>query len=73
MYHILFWTGIVFILVFLIEFILKIIGLRQHYFKYWWNILDFVILCVTILGKFFFGDVIAVCDDVIVGCRTVEF
>lgn len=66
---ILYWMYLVFILVFLIEFILKIIGLRKHYFRDWWNILDFVVLCLTILGMFSFGDVIAVCDYIIV---TVE-
>lgn len=48
---ILYWSHLVFILIFLIEFILKIIALRQHYFTDGWNVLDFLVLIFTIVGE----------------------
>ncbi|XP_078023800.1 sodium channel protein type 4 subunit alpha B-like isoform X3 [Epinephelus lanceolatus] len=47
-----YWFHLVFILIFLIEFILKIIALRQHYFADGWNVLDFLVLIFTIVGMF---------------------
>ncbi|KAM9376249.1 sodium channel protein type 4 subunit alpha B-like [Pholidichthys leucotaenia] len=41
-----------FILIFLVEFILKIIALRHHYFRSALNVLDFVVLLVSIAGLF---------------------
>ncbi|XP_037622668.1 sodium channel protein type 4 subunit alpha B-like isoform X1 [Sebastes umbrosus] len=53
MEFILAWFHFVFIILFFIEFIVKIIALRQHYFTNGWNILDFVVIIVAILGMFF--------------------
>ncbi|XP_028440496.1 sodium channel protein type 4 subunit alpha B isoform X1 [Perca flavescens] len=49
---ILYWFHFLFIILFLVEFILKIVGLRRHYFTDGWNILDFVVLIVSIMGIF---------------------
>uniref|UniRef100_UPI0037E91EBE sodium channel protein type 4 subunit alpha B-like n=1 Tax=Semicossyphus pulcher TaxID=241346 RepID=UPI0037E91EBE len=49
---ILYWFSFTFFILFLIEFILKIIALRCHYFTSSWNILDFVVLVVYFLGMF---------------------
>lgn len=48
---ILFWFYFIFIIIFFIEFLLKIIALRKHYFTSGWNILDFVVLVVCIVGE----------------------
>lgn len=48
---ILYWLRFVFILIFLIEFLLKISSLRKHYFACGWNILDFVVLVASITGE----------------------
>ncbi|GFR71119.1 sodium channel protein [Elysia marginata] len=42
--------NIIFTTVFLLEAIVKIIGLRYHYFRFLWNIFDFIILIMSILG-----------------------
>lgn len=51
-YNVLNLMQFVFILIFLVEFIFKVIAFRQHYFKDGWNIIDFVVLLVQIAGKF---------------------
>ncbi|XP_054475825.1 sodium channel protein type 4 subunit alpha B-like [Anoplopoma fimbria] len=50
---ILYMLHFVFIVIFFTEFILKIIALRKHYFTDGWNILDFVVISVSIIGLFF--------------------
>lgn len=42
----------IFLVIFLLECIFKIVAFRQHYFKDGWNVLDFVILLIQIAGKF---------------------
>ncbi|KAM3610159.1 uncharacterized protein V6R79_026259 [Siganus canaliculatus] len=54
---ILHWAHLVIIVIFLIEFILKIVALKQHYFRSGWNVLDFVVLIACITGLFL-GDII---------------
>lgn len=51
-YNVLNIMQFVFILIFLVEFIFKVIAFRQHYFKDAWNIIDFVVLLIQITGKF---------------------
>lgn len=41
-----------FICIFTTESVLKIFALRQHYFIEPWNIFDFVVVILSILGKF---------------------
>ncbi|KAI3370931.1 hypothetical protein L3Q82_023484, partial [Scortum barcoo] len=48
----LYWLHFVFIIIFLTEFVLKVIAFRQHYFTDGWNILDFVVIVVSIVGLF---------------------
>ncbi len=43
-------------LIFIIEFILKVVAFRKHYFTNGWNIIDFVTIIMFILGKFLFDD-----------------
>ena len=52
--EVLYFIEFTFILIFLLEFILKIIALRKHYFKDGWNIVDFVVLIISIVGKVIF-------------------
>lgn len=47
---ILFFINLVFIFIFIAECIIKLIGLRQYYFTVGWNILDFVVVILSILG-----------------------
>uniref|UniRef100_A0A3Q1HD33 Sodium channel protein type 4 subunit alpha B-like n=1 Tax=Acanthochromis polyacanthus TaxID=80966 RepID=A0A3Q1HD33_9TELE len=49
---VLYWFHFILLLVFLLEFFLKIIALRRHYFSSCMNIVDFVILIVCITGLF---------------------
>ncbi|XP_043090566.1 sodium channel protein type 4 subunit alpha B isoform X2 [Puntigrus tetrazona] len=50
MEYILFFINFVFIILFTGECILKIIALRYHYFSIGWNIFDFVVVILSILG-----------------------
>ncbi|XP_041651267.1 sodium channel protein type 4 subunit alpha A-like isoform X2 [Cheilinus undulatus] len=52
--EILYWFHFIFILIFLVEFILKVTALGRHYFFSGWNILDFVVLIVSIVGVFLY-------------------
>ncbi|KAM6966795.1 sodium channel protein type 4 subunit alpha B [Tautogolabrus adspersus] len=48
--NLLYWINLVFIVVFTAECSLKIIALRQHYFAVGWNIFDFVVVILSIVG-----------------------
>ena len=41
----------IFIAIFTLECVMKIVGLRQFYFKEAWNIFDFVVVVLSLLGK----------------------
>jgi hypothetical protein len=40
-----------FIVIFSAECILKIFALRQYYFKEHWNVFDFIVVILSILGN----------------------
>ncbi|XP_035829755.1 sodium channel protein 1 brain [Aplysia californica] len=42
--------NIIFTTVFTLEAVVKLIGLRLHYFRFLWNIFDFIIVIISILG-----------------------
>nr|XP_006818874.1 PREDICTED: sodium channel protein 60E-like [Saccoglossus kowalevskii] len=42
--------NIVFVAIFTLEAIMKIIGMRWHYFKRPWNVFDFIIVVLSLLG-----------------------
>ncbi|KAH3854426.1 hypothetical protein DPMN_096968 [Dreissena polymorpha] len=46
----LFWVNLVFIIIFTAECVIKLIGLRQFYFKIPWNVFDFVVVISSILA-----------------------
>ncbi|XP_073490070.1 sodium channel protein type 2 subunit alpha isoform X2 [Aquarana catesbeiana] len=48
----LYWINLVFIVLFTGEFIMKLISLRQYYFTIGWNIFDFVVVILSIVGMF---------------------
>ncbi|XP_033734222.1 sodium channel protein para-like isoform X6 [Pecten maximus] len=48
--NVLYYINLSFIIIFTIECLLKIIGLRQYYFKIPWNIFDFVVVVLSVLG-----------------------
>ncbi|CAI5668451.1 unnamed protein product [Oreochromis niloticus] len=50
--HVLYWIYLILVAIFLVEFILKIIALRQHYFRNGLHIVDFVVLTLSIIGLF---------------------
>ncbi|KAM9843922.1 sodium channel protein type 4 subunit alpha B [Aulostomus maculatus] len=47
---ILHWINFIFIVIFTLECVLKIIALRHHYFSVGWNIFDFVVVILSIVG-----------------------
>lgn len=47
------WLNFVFILIFILEFVVKVIALRKHYFQDYWNVTDFIIVVLSVVGKFF--------------------
>ncbi|XP_077411917.1 sodium channel protein type 4 subunit alpha B-like isoform X2 [Vanacampus margaritifer] len=46
------WINFAIIVIFTLEFVLKIIALRKHYFAFGWNIFDFVLVILFIVGLF---------------------
>ncbi|XP_061173087.1 sodium channel protein para-like isoform X2 [Saccostrea echinata] len=44
------YINVSFIIIFTVECVLKLIGLRHYYFKFPWNIFDFVVVVLSILG-----------------------
>ncbi|XP_040296914.1 sodium channel protein type 2 subunit alpha-like [Bufo bufo] len=48
----LYWINMVFIVLFTSEFVLKLISLRYYYFTIGWNIFDFVVVILSIVGMF---------------------
>lgn len=51
MEEILFYINFVFIVLFTGECVLKLIALRQHYFSIGWNIFDFIVVILSIVGE----------------------
>lgn len=43
--------NILFVVIFTLEAIVKIVGLRWHYFTQPWNIFDFIVVIISLLGK----------------------
>ncbi|XP_075465303.1 sodium channel protein type 2 subunit alpha-like isoform X2 [Ascaphus truei] len=52
MENILYWVNAVFIVLFSGECMLKLISLRHYYFTMGWNIFDFVVVILSIVGMF---------------------
>ncbi|GAB0191540.1 sodium channel protein type 1 subunit alpha [Grus japonensis] len=52
MENILYWINLVFIVLFTGECVLKLISLRHYYFTVGWNIFDFVVVILSIVGMF---------------------
>uniref|UniRef100_A0A3Q2P5V8 Sodium channel protein n=1 Tax=Fundulus heteroclitus TaxID=8078 RepID=A0A3Q2P5V8_FUNHE len=48
--EILYWVNLVFIIIFSGECSLKMIALRKHYFNVGWNIFDFVVVILSVVG-----------------------
>lgn len=51
MTDVLYWINVVFIILFTGECVLKLISLRHYYFTVGWNIFDFVVVILSIVGK----------------------
>lgn len=47
---VLYFINQVFVVIFSVECVMKILGLRWHYFKQPWNVFDFCVVVVSILG-----------------------
>ncbi len=45
----------VFIAIFTLECIMKLVGLRHYYFKQPWNVFDFVVVVFSVLGRYKIG------------------
>ncbi|XP_077873652.1 sodium channel protein type 9 subunit alpha isoform X3 [Ictidomys tridecemlineatus] len=52
MTYVLYWINVVFIILFTGECVLKLISLRHYYFTVGWNIFDFVVVILSIVGMF---------------------
>ncbi|MBZ3869142.1 Sodium channel protein type 9 subunit alpha, partial [Sciurus carolinensis] len=52
MIDVLYWINVVFIILFTGECVLKLISLRHYYFTVGWNIFDFVVVILSIVGMF---------------------
>uniref|UniRef100_A0A672NTK9 Sodium channel protein n=1 Tax=Sinocyclocheilus grahami TaxID=75366 RepID=A0A672NTK9_SINGR len=50
--NILYWINLVFIILFTGESVLKMISLRHYYFTIGWNVFDFVVVILSIVGMF---------------------
>ena len=48
------YINLVFIVIFTVECVMKIIGLRWYYFKQPWNIFDFVVVVFSLIGTYTF-------------------
>lgn len=48
---ILYWINLVFIVLFTGECVLKMISLRHYYFTIGWNVFDFVVVILSIVGE----------------------
>lgn len=51
MQNILYWINLVFVVLFTGECVFKIFSLRYYYFTIGWNIFDFVVVILSIIGK----------------------
>ncbi|KAM8788190.1 sodium channel protein type 9 subunit alpha isoform 1-T1 [Rhynchonycteris naso] len=52
MTEVLYWINVVFIILFTGECVLKLFSLRHYYFTVGWNIFDFVVVIISIVGTF---------------------
>ncbi|KAF6362161.1 sodium voltage-gated channel alpha subunit 9 [Rhinolophus ferrumequinum] len=52
MTDVLYWINVVFIILFTGECVLKLMSLRHYYFTVGWNIFDFVVVILSIVGMF---------------------
>ncbi|XP_056352173.1 sodium channel protein type 2 subunit alpha-like isoform X11 [Oenanthe melanoleuca] len=52
MQNILYWINLVFVVIFTGECVFKIFSLRYYYFTIGWNIFDFVVVILSIIGMF---------------------
>ncbi|XP_053185142.1 sodium channel, voltage-gated, type I-like, alpha [Scomber japonicus] len=50
--NVLYWINVCFIIIFTGECLLKMISLRQYYFTNGWNIFDFIVVILSIIGTF---------------------
>ncbi|XP_030065161.1 sodium channel protein type 2 subunit alpha isoform X11 [Microcaecilia unicolor] len=48
----LYWINVVFVILFTGECVLKLISLRHYYFTVGWNVFDFVVVILSIIGMF---------------------
>jgi len=53
MQNILYWINLVFVVLFTGECVFKLFSLRYYYFTIGWNIFDFVVVILSIVGKKF--------------------
>ena len=51
MENILYWINLVFVIFFTCECVLKMFALRHYYFTVGWNIFDFVVVILSIVGE----------------------
>ena len=47
----LYWVNLSFIVIFTCECVMKLLALRHYYFKIPWNVFDFVVVVLSVLGE----------------------
>lgn len=57
MYIALYWINSIFVMLYTMECILKLIALRCFYFTIVWNIFDFMVVIFSITGEIFFSQI----------------
>lgn len=50
---VLYWVNFSFIVIFTAECIMKLLALRLYYFKIPWNVFDFVVVVLSVLGRIY--------------------
>jgi len=48
--NVLYVVNIIFVAIFAAEFLIKLVGLRHYYFKNPWNVFDFAVVVMSIIG-----------------------
>jgi len=47
------WIHILILVLYTIEMLLKLAAWKKYYFRKWWNILDFLVVVLSLMGKLF--------------------
>lgn len=69
----LYWINQLFVFIFTCECVMKLLGLRQYYFKQPWNVFDFVVVISSVLSKQRLKIIIKLCDLKFHSATAIEY